>query len=113
MVFLSNHLAGLTPGRLILWCYLIWYLVIAARYFEADPKLWATSLGMAVLTGVALTISASLPESAPRRLDKWLVFRFFLIAFYVSSFAALVKGHGFVLIFRPRGWKIWWRWDVA
>jgi hypothetical protein len=42
--------------------------------------------------------------SSPHRwrlLDRWMVVRFFLIPFCVSSFAALVKGHGFIVVFSP------------
>jgi hypothetical protein len=35
------------------------------------------------------------------RLDRWQVFRLFLMPFCVSSFAALVKDAGYVLVFPP------------
>jgi hypothetical protein len=35
------------------------------------------------------------------RLEPWPTFRLFLTPFCVSSFAALAKGRGFVLIFSP------------
>jgi hypothetical protein len=34
-------------------------------------------------------------------LDRWQAFRFFLMPFCVSSFSALVKGRGFLLVFSP------------
>jgi hypothetical protein len=34
-------------------------------------------------------------------LDGWQIFRLFLMPFCVSSFAALVKGAGYLLIFPP------------
>lgn len=37
-------------------------------------------------------------------LDRWQIFRLFLMPFCVSSFAALVKGRGFILVFSP-DWK--------
>ena len=97
---LQQYLANLTVGRLILWCYLIWYLVVLVQYFDPSPSLWITSLGLAGIIGTALIINAG--SSGPtRRLDFWPAFRFYLTPFCVSSFAALVKGKGFLLVFSP------------
>jgi hypothetical protein len=93
----AHYLAGLSFGRAVLWCYLIWYLVAVAFHFDATPRLWATSLGLSLIIGVALVLNA-----AGARLDGWQRLRFFLAPFCVSSFSALVKGKGFVLIFAPR-----------
>ncbi|MBI4657570.1 MAG: hypothetical protein HY735_01765 [Verrucomicrobia bacterium] len=101
MVFLKCYFAALSPGRLTLWCSFIWYLVIAVRYFDGDAKLWTTSLGLTAIVGSILTINACPAGGGPRSLDKWQLLRFFLIPFCVSSFSALVKGRGFVLIFPP------------
>jgi hypothetical protein len=38
------------------------------------------------------------------RLEPWPTFRLFVTPFCVSSFAALVKGQGFILIFSPK-WR--------
>ncbi len=95
------YLKRLTLPRLVLWCYLIWYLVMAGSYFDPAPRLWLTSAGLSLLVGFALILSVVCAPSAPR-LDRWQVFRLFLIPFCVSSFSALVKDHGFVLIFSPR-----------
>src|SRR5580658_11128446 len=94
---LQHYLATLTMGRLILWCYFIWYLVVLVRYFEPSPSLWITSLGLAGIIGTALIINAGSSGSSPARLDFWPAFRFYLTPFCVSSFAALVKGKGFFL----------------
>jgi hypothetical protein len=94
-----RYFAKLTSGKIVLWCYLLWYLFFAARYFDSTPSLWLTSLGLAAIIGVALLISTS---GASTRLDRWQVFRLFLMPFCVSSFAALVKGRGFMLVFSPR-----------
>jgi hypothetical protein len=94
-----RYLARLTNGRLVLWDYLIWYLYFVARYFDPNPALWLTSLGLAGIIGVALFLSTSGKNS---RLDRWQIFRLFLMPFCVSSFAALVKGRGFILVFSPR-----------
>lgn len=95
------YLRGLSAGRLALWCYFIWYVVVLVRYFDPSLRLWLTSLGLAAIIGVALYISTTAGTNNVR-LDRWQTFRLFLMPFCVSSFAALVKGHGFILIFSPK-----------
>ncbi|MBV8880016.1 MAG: hypothetical protein JO332_08640, partial [Planctomycetaceae bacterium] len=95
------YLAGLTLGRYVLWCYFIWWAVVAVRYFDPNPRIWLTSLGLSVIIGLALVINARSGTQAAR-LQPWPVVRFFMTPFCVSSFAALVKDRGFVLIFSPR-----------
>ena len=51
--------AGLRPSQRVLWCYLLWYLFVAIRYFEADPKLWLSSLGISAIIGTALYLSTA------------------------------------------------------
>jgi hypothetical protein len=97
---LWRYLRDLNRGRLILWCYLAWYLVVLVRYFDSSPRLWLTSLGLSAIIGVALYLSAT-AGATKVRLDCWTVFRLFLMPFCVSSFSALVKGKGFILIFSP------------
>ncbi|MBS0336530.1 MAG: hypothetical protein JSS40_06910 [Proteobacteria bacterium] len=92
------YLSRLTPGRQVLWCYLIWYLVMATRHFDPAPGLWLTALGISAIMGVALYLSFSVPGQRP---DRWHVMRLFLIPFCVASFSALVKGQGFILVFSP------------
>lgn len=93
-----RYLAGLTRGRTILWCYLLWYLVVLVQYFDPNPLLWLTSLGLSFIIGYALYISTISSPNAVK-LGFWPIFRLFLMPFCVSSFAALVKGRGFILIF--------------
>jgi len=100
-VRLHDYLAGLSLGRSVLWCYLIWYLVMAAYHFDPSPRLWATSLGISAVIGVGLLLSVSAPGHAVSR-DRWQVMRLFLMPFCVSSFSALIKDSGFILIFSPR-----------
>jgi hypothetical protein len=102
---LRRYLAGLTRGRLILWCYLIWYLVVLVRYFDPNPRLWITSLGLSLIIGVALYISTTASPGAVK-LGFWPTVRLFMMPFCVSSFSALVKGHGFILIFSPNPMEI-------
>ena len=98
---LLQYLRKLNNARLILWCYFIWYIVVLVRYFDPSPRLWLTSLGVAIIVGVALYLSTTSAGSSKVSLDSWQTFRLFLMPFCVSSFAALVKGRGFILIFSP------------
>ena len=99
---LLRYLANLSNGRLILWCYFIWYCVVLVRYFDPRPRLWLTSLGLSAIIGLALYISTAAAGRERVQLGFWPTFRLFLMPFCVSSFAALVKDHGFVLVFSPR-----------
>lgn len=93
-----RYFANLSTGRLVLWSYLIWYLCLVTLLFEPSWMLWISSLGMSGIIGLALLLSTSSKESRP---DRWTIFRLFLMPFCVSSYAALIKGKGFILIFPP------------
>jgi hypothetical protein len=99
---LFRYLTNLSNGRLILWCYFIWYSVVLVRYFDPSPRLWLTSLGLSLIIGFALFISTTAASANKVKLDFWQTLRLFLMPFFVSSFSALVKGRGFVLIFSPK-----------
>ncbi len=96
-----RYLARLTTGRLILWCYAIWYVVNVTLHFDARPRLWMTSMGLSLIIGVALVLSTRASIAGTTKLDGWQTFRLFLMPFCVSSFAALVKDAGYLLIFPP------------
>src|SRR4026207_2477556 len=94
-----NYFAQLRGGKVILWCYLIWYLFfVLAYYFDPSRNLWLTSIGLSGVIGFALVLSTTGGNS---RLDRWQVFRLFLMPFCVSSFSALVKGRAFIPLFSP------------
>jgi len=95
-----RYFAKLTLGRIILWCYLLWYLFFSVRYFDSSRGLWLTSLGVSAIVGIALLISTRSGGSG--RFGFWATARLFMMPFCVSSFSALVKGRGFPLIFSPR-----------
>jgi hypothetical protein len=105
---LPRYLASLTAGRLLLWCYFLWYLVVLARYFDPDPRLWLTSFGMSLIIGIALYVSTTAASSVQGPLGLWPTVRLFMMPFCVSSFAALVKGKGFYLVFSPRPADLLW-----
>lgn len=92
------YFAVLKPGRLVLWCYLIWYLATLFHHFDASPKLWINSAGISVVIGTALMLSVS---SASVTTDYWQTFRLYWMPFAVSSFAALIKDQNYFIIFSP------------
>jgi hypothetical protein len=105
---LVQYLAGLSAGRALLWCYFLWYLVVLVRYFDPDPRLWLTSLGMSAIVGVALYVSTTASAGVRGGLGFWPTVRLFMMPFCVSSFAALAKGKGFVLVFPTRASDLLW-----
>jgi len=98
---LVRYLAALKTGKLVLWCYLLWYITMTSFYFEASPRLWLSSLGISFIIGVALILSTTAGWDDIRRMDRWQMLRLFLMPFCVSSFAAMIKGKDFILFFSP------------
>jgi len=96
-----RYLAGLNAARIILWCYLIWYLTAAGLYFEPSISLWLTSVGIAAIVGYSLWLTAVHSPMGRIKLGRWQVFRLYLTPFAVSSFSALIKGKGFLLVIFP------------
>ncbi|HEY1120216.1 MAG TPA: hypothetical protein VGE67_01390 [Haloferula sp.] len=98
---LIRYFASLRVPKLVLWCYLAWYLTIVSFYFDPSPVVWFTALGMAAVIGIALVFSTKVAGQA---MERWTLFRLFLSPFCVSSYSTLVKGKGFILIFptQPR-----------
>lgn len=97
---LFRYFADLSVGKTVLWCYLIWYLAIVARYFDPAPRVWLNALGISAVIGSALVLSVN--RQGFRQLDPWPTFRLFLMPFCVSSFSQLIKGQGFYVILPPR-----------
>jgi hypothetical protein len=98
---LFSYFANLTAGRITLWCYAIWYVVNVIQHFDSRPRLWITSVGLSGIIGFALLLSTRSSSKGTTELDRWQIFRLFLMPFCVSSFAALVKDAGYILIFPP------------
>lgn len=92
-----RYLYNIKPGKAVLWCYLIWYIVTVYFYFDPSPKIWMNSIGISAVIGTALLLSVS----AQGR-DFWQVFRLYLMPFCVSSFSALIKGQNFFVVISPR-----------
>ena len=95
---LLRYFANLIAGRAVLWCYAVWYVVNVTLHFDPRLRLWLTSFGLSGIIGFALLLSTRTPGV---KTDGWVTFRLFLMPFCVSSFAALVKDLGYLLIFPP------------
>lgn len=101
MTVIVRYFANLRVPKLVLWCYLAWYLTIVACYFDPSPVIWLTALGMSSLIGIALVCATKVQGQG---MDRWTTIRLFMFPFCVSSYSTLVKGKGFILIFptQPR-----------
>ena len=97
-VTMITYFARLSISRLILWCYLAWYIAVVCLYFEASAALWISCLGLSFFIGIALILAALQPN---QKIGFWMAFRLFLIPFCVSSYSSLIKGKGFILLFPP------------
>jgi hypothetical protein len=98
--FPLKYLSELAPGKIALWCYLIWYLVTVVAHFDASPELWLSSLGISAIVGLGLLLSIQIEPSVQS--NPWQTFRLFLMPFCVSSFSALIKGQGYILVVPSR-----------
>ena len=92
-----KYFARLQTPKIILWCYLLWYLATVWFNFDPNPEIWVNALGISLVVGTALSLSVA--RSAPANRDLWQSFRLFLIPFCVSSFATLTKDQGYFLVF--------------
>lgn len=97
---LIRYLAQLRAPKITLWCYLIWYVTMLVFHFDGNPSLWINSIGLCVVIGTALVLSV-LPPGGLAAMDKWQLARLYMMPLAVSSFAALIKGKGFFVIFSP------------
>ncbi|APZ44737.1 hypothetical protein BW247_14535 [Acidihalobacter ferrooxydans] len=95
-----DYFRNLSKGRIVLWCYLIWYVVMVGFYFDPTPEIWFNAVGISAVVGVALLLSVAGPNTS--RPDRWQIFRLFMMPFAVSSFSSLIKGRGFLLIVPPQ-----------
>lgn len=94
-----RYFATLAAGKIVLWCFLLWYLATVIHHFDPAPSIWLNALGISAIIGIALYLSVREPGRDPP--DRWTVLRLFLMPFCVSSFSQLIKGKGFVLVFAP------------
>ncbi len=100
MKWLLQYFYEIKLDKAILWCYFIWYVVIVCFYFEPSPKIWINSIGISAVIGTGLLLSVSSDKIGKR--DNWQTFRLYLMPFCVSSFSALIKGQGFIVVVSPK-----------
>jgi hypothetical protein len=91
-----RYFASLTTGRIVLWCYLIWYIVTVVNHFDRSPGVWLNAVGVSAVVGVALLLSVD-SQGSPSA-DRWQTIRLFLMPFCVSSFSSLIKDQGYIFI---------------
>ena len=94
-----NYFTRLSRSKIVLWCYLVWYLVNLGFEFDPSPQIWINSIGISLVIGCALLLSVGAGTKV--KLDHWQTFRLFAMPFCVSSFSSLIKGKGFWLIVPP------------
>jgi len=99
MKWLIQYLYEIKLDKAILWCYLIWYVVVVCFHFDPSVKIWINSLGISVVIGTGLMLSVSSSKIGER--DRWQTFRLYLMPFCVSSFSALIKEEGFIVFISP------------
>ncbi len=95
-----HYWRAIRPNKVVLWCYLIWYISTVYFYFDPAPKLWINSLGISAVIGTGLLFSVSARPGNPP--DYWQTFRLYLMPFCVSSFSALIKDQGFWIVISPK-----------
>lgn len=100
MKLLTKYFSQIKLDKVILWCYLIWYFVIVYFYFDPALKIWIDSIGISAVIGTGLMLSVSAQKSGKR--NHWQTFRLYLMPFCVSSFSALIKGQGFIVVIPPK-----------
>lgn len=97
---LVEYFGSIKLDKAILWCYLIWYGVIIYFHFDPSLKVWINSIGISAVIGTGLVLSVASNPSGAR--DHWQTFRLYLMPFCVSSFSALIKDRGFIVILSPQ-----------
>ncbi|MEI6329966.1 MAG: hypothetical protein ACOYN8_07210 [Pseudanabaena sp.] len=100
MKHLIQYLYDIKLGKVLLWCYLIWYVVVVYFYFDPSPKIWSNALGISAVIGTGLVLSVSTNKTDS--VNHWQTFRLYLMPFCVSSFSALIKDHGFIVFISPK-----------
>jgi hypothetical protein len=99
MKWLLQYFYKIKLDKTILWCYLIWYLVIVWFHFDPSLKIWINAIGISVVIGTGLLLSVSSGDT--RDLYSWQTFRLYLMPFCVSSFSTLIKDQGFFVVIPP------------
>lgn len=103
MKLILNYFDTIKLDKIILWCYLIWYVVIVIFYFDPASKIWINSLGISAVigTGLILSVSSNKSNQQQDKPDYWQIFRLYFMPFCVSSFSTLIKDKGFIIFISP------------
>lgn len=103
MKLILNYFNTIKLDKIILWCYLIWYVAIVIFYFDPAPKIWINSLGISAVigTGLILSVSSNKSNQQQDKRDYWQIFRLYFMPFCVSSFSTLIKDKGFIIFISP------------
>lgn len=96
------YLKNMKNNKVLLWCYLIWYLSMLSVYFISAPSMWVNSTGVALIVGYALVLSTGGNIITRIQTRLWETLRLFFCPFLVSSFTAMTHKHDFSLIFSPK-----------
>ena len=96
-----GYLYNLKKSKIIVWCYLIWYLTMVYFYFDPSITLWINSLGVSLVVGTALLLIIS---DIGQKCEHWQIFRMYLTPFCVSSFTALTKDWDFIIFIADNRW---------
>lgn len=100
MKYLIQYFYEIKLNQAILCCELIWSIVIVYFYFAPSLKIWINAINISAVIGTALVLSGSSGKISKR--DNWQIFRLYLMPFCVSSFFALIKNQGFLVIVSPK-----------
>jgi len=99
MKWLLRYFYKIKLDKAILWCYLIWYVIVVWFHFDPALKIWINAIGISVVIGTGLLLSVSSGDA--RNTDPWQTFRLYLMPFCVSSFSTLIKDQGFIVVIPP------------
>ena len=61
---LLRYLGNLAAGKVVLWCFLVWYLVTIYQHFDPTPGIWLNAL---VGSLAAVAGGVSLPRAVTAR----------------------------------------------
>jgi len=95
------YLVKLKSSKMILWCYLIWYLTMVFIYFDESLKIWINAIGVSIVVGSALLLIFS---ESNDKCGTWQIFRLYFTPFCVSSFSLLTKDWNFIVFLADNFW---------
>eukprot|EP01083_Nonionella_stella_P075431 205079_1 len=96
------------PPMCIQWVLLIWYLWVSAYLATPSVRLYTTGLVGAVFIGLALNANvATSPLSKYVSDNLFMVIRFFLVPFGVSTYSAILHSGGHILVPGEKEITLW------